>query len=401
MSSSTLKISTLVFLPIFFFQLVDAQDKVDVKSIFKKAESQYELLLKEHRDTTSIPFTLNKDGSLKDSKSDWWTSGFFPGTLWYLYEFTRSEKWKKAASLWTDALVKEQWNRSTHDLGFMLYCSYGNGYRLTKKPAYKSLLLTGAESLSSRFHQRVGLIKSWDMFPTARADSQYAYPVIIDNMMNLEFLTWASANSTNSKFKKIAITHADKTLKNHFRNDNSSYHVVCYSPGGKVLAKKTWQGYSDSSSWARGQAWALYGYTMMYRETKKKAYLQQAMKVASFYLNHPDLPKDKIPYWDFNAPQIPNEERDASAATVVASALLELSTYTPAQKQIYFKAAETMLKSLASDAYTYAPGEGHGFILKHSVGFKPKGGEIDVPLVYADYYYLEALLRYKKIVSVK
>ncbi len=378
-----------------------AQAKIDVKKVFENAEKQYRILLKEHPDTTSIPFTLKKDGTLKDSKSEWWTSGFFPGTLWYLFEFSKKEEWKNAAHLWTLALAKEQWNTATHDLGFMLYCAYGNGLRLTNNKAYIQPLLQGANSLTTRFHEKVGLIKSWDRFPPVTKDSMYAYPVIIDNMMNLEFLTWASRFSGNKKYASIAVTHADNTLKNHFRKDNSCYHAVCYDVDGKVLVKKTWQGYSDSSSWARGQAWALYGYTMMYRETKKKEYLLQAQKVATFYLNHPNLPKDKIPYWDFNAPKIPNEERDASAAAVVASALLELSNYVPAKKQLYFKSAETMLQALSRDGYTYKQGEGHGFILKHSVGFKPKGGEIDVPLVYADYYYLEALLRYQKLVSVK
>ncbi len=370
--------------------------KVNVPKVFADAEKQYQLLLKEHPDTTQIPFTLKKDGSLKDSRSEWWTSGFFPGTLWYLYEFSKKDLWKNAAHLWTIALSKEQWNTSTHDLGFMLYCSYGNGLRLTNNKVYEAPMLIGAKSLSTRFYNNVGLIKSWDRFPPVGPDSMYAYPVIIDNMMNLEFLSWATKYSGNKRYTSIATTHADNTLKNHFRNDYSCFHAVCYDIDGKVLAKKTWQGNNDTSSWARGQAWALYGFTMMYRETKKKAYLVQAQKVASFYLNHPNLPADNIPYWDFNAPHIPNEERDASAAAVVASALLELSNYVPAQKQYYFKEAETMLKSLSSAAYTYAPGEGHGFILKHSVGFKPKGGEIDVPLVYADYYYLEALLRYKK-----
>lgn len=374
-----------------------AQPKVDVAKIFKDAEKQYKILLAEHRDSSLFPFSLKKDGTLKDSKSEWWTSGFFPGTLWYIYEYSKKEEWKVAANRWTLALKREQWNTTTHDLGFMLYCSYGNGLRLTGNKAYVSPLLNGAKSLSTRFHENVGLIKSWDRFPPNGPDSLFAYPVIIDNMMNLEYLTWASKYSGNKRFATIAMTHANNTLKNHFRKDNSCYHAVCYGDNGKVLAKKTWQGFSDSSSWARGQAWAIYGYTMMYRETKKIEYLQQAEKVAKFYLNHPNLPTDKIPYWDFNAPKIPNEERDASAAAVVASALLELSGYVPAKKQYYFNAAETMLNSLSSNEYTYPIGEGHGYILKHSVGFKPKGGEIDVPLVYADYYYLEAILRYKKL----
>ena len=386
---------------LFFILLVstsNAQERINVDAIFRKAESQYELMLREHPNTTLFPFSITKDDSLKDSKSDWWTSGFFPGTLWYLYEYTKKDEWKNAANRWTLALAKEQWNTKTHDLGFMLYCSYGNGFRLTGNKAYLSPLLNGAKSLSTRFHESVGLIKSWDRFIPNGSDSIFAYPVIIDNMMNLEYLNWASSYSGNNLYATIAMTHANNTLKNHFRKDNSCYHVVCYSDNGQVLAKKTWQGFADSSSWARGQAWAIYGFTMMYRETKKIEYLQQAEKVATFYLNHPNLPADRIPYWDFNAPQIPNEERDASAAAVVASALLELSSYVSTHKQLYFNAAETMLQSLSSNEYTYPIGEGNGFILKHSVGFKPKGGEVDAPLVYADYYYLEALLRYEKIV---
>lgn len=379
----------------------EAQTKIDVAGIFNNASVQYDLMLKEHKDTTQFPFSLKNDGTLKDSKSGWWTSGFFPGTLWYLYEYSKKDEWKTAANSWTLALAKQQWNKSTHDLGFMLYCAYGNGLRLTGDTSYATPLLQGAKSLSTRFNDKVGLIKSWDKFPPAGKTSIYKYPVIIDNMMNLELLTWASKYSGDKRFATMATSHATNTLKNHFRSDNSCFHAICYGDNGDVLAKKTWQGYSDSSSWARGQAWALYGFTMMYRETKKKEFLEQAQKVANFYLNNSNLPEDKIPYWDFNAPNIPNAERDASAAAVVASALIELSGYAPAYKKIYLNAAETMLKSLSSAKYTYPVGEGHGFILKHSVGFKLGGGEVDAPLVYADYYYLEALLRYNRLTSKK
>ncbi len=218
-------------------------------------------------------------------------------------------------------------------------------------------------------------------------------------MMNLEFLFWAAKRAKDKRLYDIAITHADNTLKHHFRDDFSSYHVVCYLPGTKVFRKKTHQGASDSSAWARGQAWALYGYTMMYRETKDKKYLKQADGIAKFIINHPNLPQDKVPYWDFNAPNLPNEERDASAAAIFASALIELSGYSKANKTLYFSTAEQMLVSLASPVYTATVNENNNFILKHSVGHKPGKSEINTPIVYADYYYLEALLRYKKAVG--
>jgi len=240
----------------------------------------------------------------------------------------------------------------------------------------------------TRFHSNVGLIKSWDN------RKLWEYPVIIDNMMNLELLYDISKMTGNDNMKNACISHADKTLQNHFRSDYSSFHVVNYdSVSGKVISKVTHQGYSDSSSWARGQAWGLYGFTMMYRETKNPAYLNHARKIATFILNHPRLPKDKIPFWDFDAPNIPNEPRDASAAAIIASALIELSTYVT-EKNDYFKTAETILKNLSSDNYLAKNGENGLFLLKHSTGNWPKKDEIDVPIAYADYYYLEALKRY-------
>ena len=369
-----------------------AQSKINVKEQLALAEKQYTLMLASHPDTTKTPQSTLPDGKPKDMPTSWWCSGFFGGSLWYLFEYTKNPKWKDAANLWTMAIQKEQYNTGTHDLGFMLYCPFGNGYRLTGNAAYKKVMLTGAESLSTRFNPNVGVIKSWNKFLT------YNYPVIIDNMMNLEFLLWASKNSDNKKFHDIAITHADNTIKNHYRPDNSSYHVVCYDSVGKVIARKTAQGAADGSAWARGQAWGLYGFTVMFRETKDRKYLYQAMKIADFYLSHPNLPADKIPYWDFNAPNIPNEERDASAAAITASALLELYQYAPkAKAQQYYKAAETMLTSLSGPTYRAVAGENNNFLLKHCVGHKPAKSEVDVPLVYADYYYLEALLRYDKI----
>jgi unsaturated chondroitin disaccharide hydrolase len=353
---------------------------VDVPTAMRMAGAQLELADKARTTTTRQPFTLNPDGSLKDREAAWWTSGFYPGSLWYAYEYSKKPLDRQLAEKWTAALQQEQYNKSTHDLGFMLYCSYGSGYRLTKNPAYRAVLIEGARSLASRFDPKVGLIKSWDNH------EGYQYPVIIDNMMNLEFLFWASKATGDKQFYNIAVTHADNTLKHHFRPDYSSYHVVCYAPDGTVLRKKTAQGYSDSSAC----------YTVCYRETKNPAYLAQAEHIADYYLNHPNLPADKIPYWDFNAPDIPAAKRDASAGAVAASGLLELSQYSKAHGPRYFRAAEQMLSSLSSSAYRAAVGQNHNFVLRHSVGHLPAQAEVDVPLVYADYYYIEGLLRYDK-----
>lgn len=368
-----------------------AQPKVDVSKAIEFAKAQYGLMLKANTDLSRFPQSVKQDGTLDTRTSEWWCSGFFGGSLWYLYEFTKDPKWKDAAEKWTMAVEKEKYNKTTHDLGFMLYCPFGNGYRLTKNEQYKDIMLVGAASLATRFNPEIGLIKSWEEF------KGFDYPVIIDNMMNLEFLLWAAKASGNRKFYDLSITHADNTLKNHFRKDYSSYHVVCYDTAGKVLARKTNQGAADESAWARGQAWAVYGYTMMYRETGDKKYLDQAKHIAKFIANHPNLPSDKIPYWDFNAPDIPNEERDASAAAITASALLELYTYT--KDKAHFRLAEDMLASLSGKAYTANPGENHNFLLKHSVGSKPYRSEVNTPIIYADYYYLEALLRYSKLLK--
>jgi rhamnogalacturonyl hydrolase YesR len=384
--------SKLTIVLFFVSSILFGQKKIDVAKEFAFAAQQYEGMLRSHPDITKTPQSTNPDGSPRDMPTSWWCSGFFGGSLWYIFEQTKDQKWKEAADKWTMAIEKEQFNTGTHDLGFMLYCPFGNGYRLTKNPKYKEIMLTGAKSLATRFDPKVGLIKSWNNW------KGFKYPVIVDNMMNLEFLFWAARESGNKEFYNISVTHADNTLKNHFRPDGSSYHVIAYGENGEVLKKGTHQGYADESAWARGQAWALYGYIDMYRETKDKKYLEQAEKIADFYLNNPNLPKDKIPYWDFNAPNIPNEERDASAGAITTSALFELSTYVgKAKSKTYFDAAEMMLESLTTPAYKANLGENNHFILKHSVGAKPLKSEIDVPLVYADYYFLEGLLRYQRL----
>lgn len=333
------------------------------------------------------PRTINEDGSLAVVASSDWTSGFFPGALWYIYEYTQDLIWKNKAEEFTTNLEREQWNGVTHDMGFKIYCSYGNGYRLTKNEEYKDILLQSAETLISRYNSKVGAIRSWD-----HNTDKWDFPVIIDNMMNLELLFWATKVSGDSVYYKIAETHAMTTLKNHYRDDFSSFHVVGYDTiSGAPVKFNTHQGWSDESAWSRGQAWGLYGYTMCYRETGNAAFLESANNIAEFIFNHPNMPEDLIPYWDFDDPSIPNAPRDASAAAVIASALYELSQYVPEKTDGYKSKANTVLQSLI-DNYLSDP-TNNSFILDHSTGHFSRNVEIDAPLIYADYYFLEALLR--------
>ena len=329
-----------------------------------------------------------KDGKLETSDCYWWCSGFFPGELWYLYENNPTPELKKYAELFTGRLEKVQYVTNNHDVGFMLYCSYGNGYRLTQNPDYKNVLVTGAGSLSTRFNPMIKAIRSWD----STNNGKWQYPVIIDNMMNLELLFEATCLSGDSTFYNIAVSHADATMKNHFRADNSCYHVVDYSlEDGSVRNRQTAQGYADESAWARGQAWAIYGFTVCYRYTHNVAYLEQAQKTLDFMLTNKNMPEDLVPYWDLDAPKIPEEPRDASAAACIASALYEMAKYCPEKN--YKEVADKIVTSLASPAYKAKVGTNGNFILMHSVGSIPHGAEIDVPLNYADYYYEEALIR--------
>lgn len=354
----------------------------------QRAKAQYGWLLRDLPDHTN-PRTF-ENGKLVSVASGDWTSGFFPGALWYLYEATGEEKWREAAARRTVSLEREQFNRKTHDLGFMLYCSYGNGLRLAGPKEYRPVLLNAAASLAARFDPKVGAIRSWD-------HGTWSFPVIIDNLMNLELLFWAAREAGEPHYREIAVAHAETTLKHHFRPDASCYHVVDFDPAsGRALKYQTHQGIADSSAWARGQAWALYGYTMLYRETRDARYLAQAERVAEFILNHPRMPADKVPFWDFDDPAIPNAPRDSSAAAIMASALLELGDYaSPANRTRYSFFAEEQLRALASPAYRAEEKTNGGFLLKHATGNHPKGKEIDVPLNYADYYFLEALLRAK------
>ena len=370
--------------------------KINISKIVADAEAQTKVMLDEipkakgNNGSLVSPQTI-RNGQLKLVASNGWTSGFFPGELWYLYEFTGKKEWESEARKFTANIEKEKFNGGTHDMGFKIYCSFGNGYRLTKDAHYKEVIIQSAKTLSTRFNAKAGVIRSWD-----HNKDKWDYPVIIDNMMNLELLFEATKLTGDSSFYNIAVSHANTTMKNHFRPDYSSFHVVDYDTAtGKVIKKTTHQGFSNESAWARGQAWGLYGYVMCYRETGNKAYLQQAEHIASFILKNPHLPADLVPYWDFDAPHIPNEPRDASAAAITASALYELSTYEKNNKT-YKLTADKIIRSLTNN-YRSPIGENKGFILLHSTGSKPSNSEVDVPISYADYYYIEALLRKKKL----
>ena len=344
------------------------------------------------------PRTIAKDGSLAMIHPHDWCSGFFPGSLWHVYRYTHRDDWRQQAISWTWPIEEAKWHKGTHDLGFMMYCSFGKAYELTGERSYRDVVVQSARSLITRFNPTVGCIRSWD-----HNRDKWDYPVIIDNLMNLEMLFRATQLTGDSTFWKVAVTHADTTLKNHFRSDYSSYHVIDYNPQtGEVRKRNTAQGNSDDSFWSRGQAWGLYGYTVCYRFTKDERYLRQAENIADFFLNLKNMPGDGIPYWDMKMDNInactaenvnPDVPRDASAAAIIASGLYELCTYVSPEKGAHYRAvADKMLHSL-NTSYQAPAGTHYGFLLLHSTGHHPGGSEIDVPLNYADYYYLEALAR--------
>lgn len=354
----------------------------------KEIKERFQNLLDFPIDSMAIPRSMNlSTGVFKKVKSKDWTSGFFPGTLWQIYQLTGDEKYKEKAAVWNAFIEKEKYNGTTHDMGFKVYCSFGKGLAFQNNDKYKKIIVKSAQTLITRFNSKIGAIRSWD-----HSKELFDYPVIIDNMLNLELLFEASKISGDATFKNIAIQHANTTLKNHFRKDNSCYHVVDYDTISHGVRKKaTFQGFNDESSWARGQSWAVYGFTMCYRYTKNKDYLKQAEATANYYINNKSMPEDGIPYWDFKDPSIPNAPRDASSAAVMASALVEL--YSITKKDTYLKYAEKVINTLSSDKYLLKNALKGPFLLDHSTGNWPKKDEIDQPIVYADYYYLEAIIR--------
>lgn len=346
------------------------QAQVKLPAVFADAEKQTQAMLKAVPEAAAgkadlvSPRTI-ENGKLKLVASRDWTSGFFPGVLWFLYEYTGKPEWQTQARAYTAHIEREKTNGGTHDMGFKVFCSFGTGYRLTNDAAYKDIIIQSAKTLSTRFNPTVGCLRSWDHHKEV-----WGFPVIIDNMMNLELLFEATKLTGDSSFHKIAVTHANTTMKNHFRPDYSSFHVIDYdTTTGAVVKKNTHQGYSHASAWSRGQAWGLYGYTMCYRYTKDPAYLRQAEKIAAFILEHPRMPKDLVPYYDFDAPGIPNEPRDASAAAVIASGLYELSGYS--QQAKYYRSTADKIVTNLTKSYRSPIGENVGFILLHSTGSKP------------------------------
>ncbi len=351
---------------------------------------------------TGFPRSVNPDGTLKLVDAHDWCSGFFAGSLWHLYDYTRSPYWLRLARKWTNPLEAVKTKTDTHDLGFMIGDSFGRGFALTADTLYRDIIVEASRSLATRYNPAVGCIRSWDF-----NRDRWSYPVIIDNMLNLEMLFEATRVTGDSTYYQIAVNHALNTMDNHFRDDSSCYHVVDYDEAtGDVRWRGTFQGAHDESVWSRGQGWALYGFTMCYRYTCDQRFLNQAVKVADYLRTLPNTPHDGIVYWDLDPASLTTRPlsverpagnrkvdfipRDASAATVVASALYELASYLP-QGAEYRQWADSILATLYR-GYRYQGT--HGFILDHSTGFLPAGSEIDVPLNYADYYYLEALLRH-------
>lgn len=386
-----------VLLILAVIRISHAQEKKEIKSFNIKKQLEY-CALQASKTLEVIPDNGTSPRSIPTGSKEWkfvdykdWTSGFWPGELWYLYEATGDKRWEKEADKFSRFLTPLSVTKANdHDLGFQVFNSFGNGYRLTKNSAYKEIILKTADTLATLFNPKVGTILSWP-------HNKYGgHNTIIDNMMNLELLFWASKNGGSKKLYDIAVKHAETTMNNHFRPDYTSYHVLVYDyETGKKIKGMTAQGYSDDSMWARGQAWAVYGFTMVYRETKDPKFLEFAHKLARVYLDKLTT-EDLIPYWDFNAPAIPNEPRDASAAAIVASALIELSSYTKDKtlKKEYLTKSKKMIVSLSEQYQSH--GVNSAFLL-HSTGHKPAGSEIDCSINYADYYYLEALLRLQKL----
>lgn len=367
-------------------------EEIKVSNVDSLLKKRYAKLLEYQVDSVAFPRSFSyKENTIQKVPSKDWTSGFFAGNLWQLYELTNNIAFKEKAEKWTSFIEKEKFNNRTHDMGFKVFCSFGNGLKFNNNPYYKKVILESAKTLSTRFNSNVGCTRSWDF-----NSDIWEFPVIIDNMMNLELLFEATILSKDSTYHKMAVSHANKTLKHHFRSDNSTYHVVVYDTiNGHVKDRVTHQGITDNSSWARGQAWAIYGYTMSYRYTKNPEYLKQAEATTNFFLNHKNLPEDGIAYWDFDDPKIPNAPRDVSASTIVSSALVELYNYT--QNEAYLNYSKKVIESLKSEEYILKSDFSAPFILDHSTGNWPKNDEIDEPIVYGDYYFLETLLRLKKL----
>lgn len=398
-----MKVKQFVCVPViaFLFTVCTGGREEQTLDAYKElnyCNKQIERTLAEISGQQMIPRNIlkgEKHWNLRPVSIGEWTVGFWPGILWYNYEHTRNTHDVDVATYYTDLLEPlTHLPAYDHDLGFQLFCSYGNGYRLTGKEEYKQVILNAADTLATLFNPKVGTILSW---PREVEPNNWPHNTIMDNMINLEMLYWAARNGGRKELYDIATRHAEVTMEHHFRPDGGNYHVAVYDTiTGNFLKGVTHQGYADNTLWARGQAWAIYGYTMVYRETRDERFLRFAEKVTDLYLAR--LPENEyVPYWDFDAPNIPNEPKDASAAAIVASALLELSQLedNDVKRNSYRQAAVNMLQELSTEHYQSR--EQNPAFLLHSVGHHPKGSEIDASINYADYYYIEALTRYKNM----
>lgn len=418
MKSKILTTTLSLALCISAFGQAQETEKAFIKENMEFASRQYNLMLKtppQGKDGKAVmPHSMRKDGTVSKGSVYLWTSGFFPGTLWYLSDYNSDKALQDSALVYTKKMEPVKAFTDNHDIGFMMYCSYGNANIFAPQKSYNDILIESARSLCTRYSPVTGTIKSWNSWRSWNDGTIFKYPVIIDNMMNLELLFFASRASGDDSYKKVAVSHAEKTMKNQMRKDGSFYHITMYDPEtGKFIKGETSQGYSDNSAWSRGQGWAVYGFTVVYRETKEARFLATAQKAADYYINHKNLPSDKVAWWDFNAfeegftpgqrsnaGKLVTNYRDASAAALVASALFELSGYTKGEKgKTYFETAKQIIHSLGSPNYRAKEGENANFILKHSTGAIPQNSEIDVPLTYADYYFVEALHRYNKLLN--
>ncbi|APY11662.1 glucuronyl hydrolase [Seonamhaeicola sp. S2-3] len=364
------------------------------ESIEALLKVRYSKLLDYKLDSTAFARSYNpKTKTIKKVPSKDWTSGFFAGNFWQIYMLTNNEVYKTKAKEWTAFIEKEKYNNKTHDMGFKVFCSFGNGLKVENNKKYEDIIVESAKTLSTRFNEKIGSIRSWDF-----NKEKWQFPVIIDNMMNLELLFEATKISGDSTFYKIAVKHANTTLKNHFRPDGSTWHVLDYDTiSGLVRARVTHQGIDDNSAWARGQSWAINGFTTVYRYTKDEKYLNRAIATANYFINHENMPDDGIPYWDFDDPDIPNVFRDASAGAIVASALVELYKYT--KNQSYLDYSKKVVNTLKTVDYILSEEVEAPFILDHSFGDWSKKHEMDEPIVYGDYYFLQTLLRLRDLES--
>lgn len=339
--------------------------------------------------------------SIPSGESSWiftnpgnWTCGFWAGDLWHLYEGTGEPMWKEKAIEATETIMPVAYRTArSHDMGFMTMTSIGNAYKYTGEEKYKDALVSAADSLVRLYNPKVGTILSW---PNMVTKMGWSHNTIIDNMLNLELLFWVAENANRSDLYDIAFRHAEVTMQHQFREDGSTYHVMVFdAEDGHFLEGHTHQGWKDESTWARGQAWAIYGFTMAYRFTKDERFLETAVKAADYFIAH--LPEDLVPYWDFDAGvEIADQPRDCSATAITASALLEMHTYLPDDKAGYYKdTAISMIESMSSEPYR--AGEVCPAFLLHCTGHMPNGSEVDASISYADYYYLESLIRLKKL----